>query len=151
MTYSKFFVVAAIVSLPGCSALTLEQVDYGWPVESVVTVSPANSIEEVRYGLRSGVGAVAREEFQDSTALKGTSLRLLRSAEGYYFLTGARFKHVYVFTPGPSTLVLNRAIPVAEGGLKNPALNQRPPYVELVDGESFRRLLTSDDIVEVKK
>lgn len=151
MTYQKFFIAAAIVCLPGCSALTLDQVDYGWPVESVVTVTPANEIEEVRYGLRARVGAVAQEEFQDSTALKGTKLRVLRSVEGYYFLTGARFRHVYVFTPGTSTLVLNKAIPVAEGGLKNPALNQRPPYVELVDGDNFRRLLTSDDIVEVKK
>jgi len=141
----------ALLCLSGCSTLTLEQVDYGWPVESVVTVSPSNVIEDVRYAVRAGVGPVASEEFQDSTALKGAKLRLLRSADGYYFLTGARFKHVYVFTPGPATLVLNRAIPVTETGLRSPALNQRPPYVELVDGDNFRRLLTSDDIVEVKK
>ena len=91
------------------------------------------------------------EEFQDSTALRGAKLRLLRSNEGYYFLTGPRFKHVYVFAPGAAALSLNKAILVAEGGLKNPALNQRPPYVELLDGEGFRRLLTNDDIAEVKK
>ena len=142
---------AALLSLTGCSALTLEHVDYGWPVESVVTVNPSNVIEEVRYGLRAGVGPLAQEEFQDSTALRGAKLRLLRSTEGYYFLTGARFHHVYVFAAGPSTLVLHGAIQVAEGGLKSPALNQRPPYVELVDGDNFRRLLTSDDIAEVKK
>ena len=151
MTFAKLVVTAAIVCLPGCSALTLEHVDYGWPVESVVTVSPSNVIEEVRYGLRAGVGAVALQEFQDSTALRGAKLRLLRSAEGYYFLTGPRFRHVYVFSPGPSTLLLNSAIPVTEAGLKSPAFNQRPPYVELIDGDNFRRLLTSDDIVEVKK
>jgi len=137
--------------LASCAGLRLDRVDFGWPVESVTTVSNANMIEDVRYGFAAGVAPIAMEEFQDSTALRGAKLRLLRSNEGYYFLTGPRFKHVYVFTPGAAALSLNKAILVAEGGLKNPALNQRPPYVELLDGEGFRRLLTNDDIAEVKK
>ena len=142
---------AALLLLPSCSSLTLERVDFGWPVESVVTVSSSNTIEDVRYSVSARITGLAQEEFQDSTALHGAKLRLLRSSEGYYFLTGPRFKHVYVFSPGPSTLVLSRAIQVSEAGLKNPALNQRPPYVELLDGDAFRTLLTSDDIVEAKK
>lgn len=148
----KFSLVpAALLFLPSCSSLTLERVDFGWPVESVVTVSGSNTIEDVRYSVAARVTGLAMEEFQDSTALHGARLRLLRSTEGYYFVTGPRFKHVYVFSPGPSTLVLNRAIQVSEAGLRNPALNQRPPYVELLDGDTFRTLLTSDDIVEAKK
>jgi len=146
-----FFVPAAMIVLSSCSSLRLDRVDFGWPVESVVTVNGANTIEDLRYAVSAGVAPLAQEEFQDSTALRGAKLRLLRSSEGYYFLTGPRFRHVYVFSPGPSSLALNKAILVSEGGLKNPALNQRPPYVELLDGDAFRRLLTSDDIVEVKK
>jgi hypothetical protein len=142
---------AALFVISSCSSLNLDRVDFGWPVESVVTVSNANTIEDVRYSVSAGVAGLAQEEFQDSTALRGAKLRILRSSEGYYFVTGPKFKHVYVFSPGPSSLFLNKAIPVSEGGLKNPALNQRPPYVELLDGENFRTLLTSDDIVEVKK
>ena len=145
------FAPAALLLISSCSSLKLERVDFGWPVESVVTVSSANKIEDLRYSVSAWVAGLAQEEFQDSTALHGAKLRLLRSAEGYYFLTGPKFKHVYVFSPGPSSLLLNKAIPVSEGGLRNPALNQRPPYVELLDGDSFRTLLTSDDIVEVKK
>jgi hypothetical protein len=137
--------------MAGCSTLTLQGVDFGWPVESVLTVSTANTIDDVRYSVQTGVAGVALQEFQDSTALRGAKLRLIRSAEGYYFLTGPRFKHVYVFAPGPSTLVLTSAIPVTDAGLKNPALNQRPPYIELIDGDSFRKMLSSDDIVEVKQ
>jgi hypothetical protein len=144
-------VPAALLFIPSCSSLTLEREDFGWPVESVVTVSSSNTIEDVRYSVSARVTGLAQEEFQDSTALHGAKLRLLRSTEGYYFLTGPRFKHVYVFSPGPSTLVLNRAIQVSEAGLRNPALNQRPPYVELLDGDTLRTLLTSDDIVEAKK
>jgi hypothetical protein len=137
--------------MSSCSSLKLDSVDFGWPVESVVTVSSANKVDDLRYSVSAWVAGLAQEEFQDSTALRGAKLRLLRSSEGYYFLTGPKFKHVYVFSPGPSSLLLNSAIPVSEGGLRNPALNQRPPYVELLDGDNFHTLLTSDGIVEVKK
>jgi hypothetical protein len=144
-------VPAAMLLISSCSSLKLDRVDFGWPVESVVTVSSANKIEDLRYSVTAWVGGLAQEEFQDSTALHGTRLRLLRSSEGYYFLTGPKFKHVYVFSPGPSSLLLNKSIQVSEGGLWNPALNQRAPYVELLDGNNVHLLLTSDDIVEVKK
>jgi hypothetical protein len=144
-------VPAALLLISSCSSLKLDRVDFGWPVESVVTVSNTNNIEDLRYSVTTWVGGLAQEEFQDSTALHGARLRLLRSSEGYYFLTGPKFKHVYVFSPGPSSLLLNKAIQVSEGGLLNPALNQRPPYVELLDGNNIHLLLTSDDIVEVKK
>jgi hypothetical protein len=145
------FIVAVLMAVTSCSSLRLDGVDFGWPVESVVTVSGTNMIEDIRYSVKAEVAPLAQEEFQDSTALRGARLRLLRSSEGYYFLTGVKFKHVYVFSPGPSSLTLYRAIPVSDGGLRNPALNQRPPYVELLDGDALRTLLTSDDIVEAKK
>ncbi len=145
------FAPAVLMAVASCSSLRLDGVDFGWPVESVVTVSGTNMIEDLRYSVRAEVAPLAQEEFQDSTALRGARLRLLRSSEGYYFLTGAKFKHVYVFAAGPSSLTLTKAIPVSEGGLRNPALNQRPPYVELLDGDALRMLLTSDDIMEAKK
>jgi hypothetical protein len=151
-TSALFFVLPiALIALSGCSSLRLENVDFGWPVENVVTVTDRNTIEEGRYIVSCNVASLAQEEFQDSTALRGQSLRLLRSSEGYYFVTGPKFKNVYVFKSGPRELSLESKIEVSKSGLKSPALNQRPPYVELLDGESFRRLLTSDDIVEGKK
>jgi len=145
------FVPVLLAAVPACSVLRLDSVDFGWPVESVVTVSGTNTIEDIRYSVKAEVAPLAQEEFQDSTALRGARLRLLRSTEGYYFLTGAKFRHVYVFAPGPSSLTLTKAIQVSEVGLRNPALNQRPPFVELLDGDALRILLTSDDIAEAKK
>ncbi len=147
----SILVAGSMVVLSSCAGFRLDRVNFGWPVESVVTVTASNTIEDVRYGVSAGVANLAMEEFQDSTALRGATLRMLRSSEGYYFVTGPRFKHVYVFSPGAFSLTLTSSIAVSETGLRNPALNQRPPYVELIDGDSFRRLLTSDDIVEAKK
>ncbi len=141
----------ALLALTSCASLTLQWVDYAWPVESVLKVTPQNTIEEGRYAVSMRVTNLALEEFEDSTALIGVPLRLIRNEEGYYFITGPKFKNVYVFTPGASELNLKTRIMVSETGLKSPALNQRSPYIQLVDGKTWKRLLSSDDIVEEKK
>jgi len=141
----------ALFFLPSCASLTLQQVDFAWPVESVVKVNQQNIVDEVRYAISFRVAGLATEEFADSTALKGTTLRMLRSVEGYYFVTAPKFKNVYVFTPGASELTLKAKIEITKTGLKAPALNQRPPYVELVDGKDLKVLLKNDSIEEGKK
>jgi hypothetical protein len=140
-----------VLLLPSCSSLSLQQVDYAWPVESEIKVNQQNIVEEGRYAISFRVAQLATEEFGDSVALRGKKLRMLRSVEGYYFVTAPKFKHVYVFSPGPSELVLKSKIEVSQIGLTAPALNQRPPYVELLDGKNPKVYLTSDNIEEEKK
>ncbi len=151
-TAAKYLAVSAfVVALSSCAPLTLEHVDFSWPVESVLSVSNNNTIDEGRYGLALRVGALAGEEFQDSTALRGAKLRMLRSTDGFYFVTGPKFKNVYVFAPGAGELRLDNKISVSQKGMNDPALNQRAPYVELIDGDAHKVLLTRDGIEEGKK
>ncbi len=154
MVHSRMAILAMAAlafGLPACSSLTLEHVNYGWPVESPLTVTAANTVEDVRYALTFPVAGLAMAEFADSTALRGITLRAIRNHEGYYFITGPGFKHVYVFTQGTGTLVQSSAIDVSATGLVSPAFNLRPPYIELIDGGSNSRMLTSSDIVEGTK
>ena len=58
---------------------------------------------------------------------------------------------MYVFKPGSQELKKESIIEISQTGLQNPALNLRPPYVELIDGEGFRRIMTRDGIVEEGK
>jgi hypothetical protein len=136
---------AALVG--GCASLTLEDVDSGWPVEAVVKVGKDNRIQDTRYALSARVTALAVEEFQDSSALIGKELRILRNHSGYYFVTGQKFRNVYVFESSNSSFALESTIEVSQTGLANPALNQRTPYVELVDGTA-KQLLDEDGIVK---
>ena len=69
---------------------------------------------------------------------------------GCYFITSEQFKNVYVFEADDGALVLENKIQVSETGLKNPALNQREPYVELIDGTE-KLLLTNDGIYRTEK
>jgi hypothetical protein len=155
MHVPSFFVRAALVApvlaLASCASLSLQWVDYSWPVESVLKVNSANAVEEGRYAVSMRVTNLALEEFEDSTALVGVPLRLIRSEDGYYFITGPKFKNVYVFTPGASELKLKSKIQVSETGLRSPALNQRSPFIEIVDAKGWKRILSNDDIVEEKK
>ncbi len=145
------FTLSLGLIVSSCASFKIEQVDFGWPVEGVLTVSNMNTVEEVRYAVSFIVTNLALEEFQDSTALRGTQLRLLRNTEGFYFITGPRFKHVYVMKQNASELAMKSKIDLNERVLKNPALNQRTPHIELVDDDGFKVLLTSDDIDEGSK
>jgi hypothetical protein len=146
--------VLLAAGLSSCASLRLEPTDFGWPVEGVLTVSAANTVEEPRQSITFSVAALAAEEFQDTSALKGTALRVLRNPEGYFFVTGPRFEHVYVFAASGGALCLEKKIRVTPEhengrlGLRNPALNQRPPYIELLGEPGVRILLTQDGIVE---
>jgi hypothetical protein len=139
------------LTLFSCSSLSLQGVDYAWPVESVLTVDENNVIEDERYSMSFRVTDLAMEESEDSTALKGRTLRVIRNGQGYYFMTGPGFKNVYVFAAGAGELNLKSRIYVSETGLNAPAMNQRTPYIELIDDNTARRLLTSDGIEEEKR
>ncbi len=140
---------AASVVFFACGT-TIDGVRYAWPVESVLTVGNDNIVEDGRHALKFSVAAIAEKEFADSTSLRGKEIRLLRNNEGFYFLTGKKFKNVYVLSSGTATLHVKSQIGVAPKGLDDPALNQRLPYVELLDGKTIIKL-TEDEIVEGKK
>lgn len=142
--------LAATAMLISCASLKIENVDFGWPVESVVTVGDDNMVFDKRYSINFPTTALAMEEFQNPDALKGAQLRVLRDAQGYYFVTGPKFRHVYVFEPGEGALSQESKILVSESGLKDPALNNRAPNVELVDGDAFKKVLTPGGILEAK-
>jgi hypothetical protein len=158
MVYARLFNLPAALllaaGLSSCASVRLEPADFGWPVESALTVTTANTVEEARYCVTFNVAALAAEEFKDTSALKGGTVRVLRSADGFYFVTGNGFEHVYVFTADGPALSLKekiRVVPEQENGrkgLRNPALNQRTPYVEMLDENGVRVLLTSGGIAE---
>lgn len=137
--------------LSSCASLSIDGAQFAWPVESLLTVSPTNWVDDGKRSLAFTVAGIAMEEFADSSALQGKQVRVIRSLEGYYFVTGKQFKNVYVFAPGISSLDFESKIEVSKTGLKDPAMNQRPPYIELLDGGTAPRKLTAAGIAEEEK
>lgn len=143
----KFIMISVALLLLGtaCSMLTLQPADFSWPVESLLKVDDQGNVAEDRYSTSFNTIGLFYEEFQDSLAYRGKSIHLIRNNWGDYFITGDEFKNVYVFKAHEGTLELEKKIFISEFGLKTPALNQRTPYIELLDGDN-KIYLTSDGI-----
>ncbi|GBD88036.1 hypothetical protein BMS3Abin03_01970 [bacterium BMS3Abin03] len=139
-----------LVFAAACSTLKLQPADFAWPVESVLAADNNGTVSEDRYSIMFDIQGLFYEEFQDSSAYKGKEIRLLRDVNGFYFITSAGFKNVYVFKMDYGALVLDNKIFVSETGIQSPALNQRSPYIELIDnGKSL--YLTNTGIYRNKK
>ncbi len=145
------FVCVLAVQIMGCSTLVLRPVDFSWPIEVTLQPDGKGNVREARYQVSFNVKALLSDELQDSTAVAKHTLHVLRDQAGYYFITAKGFKNVYVFRHGDGTLRLQKKIFVSENGLDAPALNQRAPYISLINekrGNEPPILLTKDGIAE---
>lgn len=132
-----FFVVPLLAA---CSSLIIKPVNFGWPIENVLTSDSNGMVEEQRHSISFNITPLLQAEFGDSTKAGSQEIRLIRNNEGYYFITAQGFKNVYVFSPGGSSLNLENKFLVTEEGLQNPVFNQRNTYIELINGESIYEL-----------
>ncbi len=137
-----FFILFTV----GCAQLTLEPVNFAWPIESVLDVDDEGMISDNRYSFSANVTQLFFVEKKDSNAYNKESVRIIRGTKGYYYIIGSGFKNVYVFSADNGALKLHNKIFVSEFGLDLPAFNQRVPYIELLEGEEHLFFLNSDGI-----
>jgi hypothetical protein len=145
-TIVLFFFLLLI--LGGCSSLTLKPGNFAWPVELEVEVNSKGVVTADQYNFSVNVKRLLYAETKDSINVEGVKLRMIRDRLGYYFLTAVKFKNVYVYEQTEGGLGLANKINVSENGLSSPALNQRPPCIELVNGQNTPILMNRDGIVE---
>ena len=132
----------ALLFVAGCTSLTLAPSDFSWPVESELTADRNGMVREDRYHLSFSIKPLFFEELQDSIKVEGKTIRIIRDNQGYYFITGPRFKNVYVFEHKSAGLSQAAKISVSESGMASPGFNQRPPYIQLINGREKPVLLT---------
>ncbi|MGA8265420.1 MAG: hypothetical protein WB779_13335 [Ignavibacteriaceae bacterium] len=141
-----------IVLLAGCSNLILKTADFSWPIESVLKPDKNGNVQEKRYSLVFDTKELFLAETGDSLGYQNKELRIIRNPEGYYFMVANNFKNVYVFYPSEGALSLTNKIEISDSvGIKNPAFNQRPPYIELNYDNNKKVNLTKDGIKEEEK
>ena len=151
MVYKKIILLVFTgIIITSCSTLTLTPAEFGWPIEGVLKVDNKGFVKEDRGAILFDTKALFLEEMQDSLGYAGKTLRVIRNHEGLYFMTAVDFKNVYVFGVDKNSFVLENKIEINETGLKNPAFNQRKPFVESIDdGKTYK--LTSEGIDEGEK
>lgn len=143
---SSLFV--AMLAFAGCSTLTLAPSDFAWPVMSELTADRNGTVKEDRYHLSFNIKPLLYEELKDSVDVAGKTISVIRDRQGFYFVTGPKFKKVYVFQHTTDGLGLATSFFVHETGLTNPEFNQRPPNVQLLNGRDKAVLLSRGGIVQ---
>ncbi|MDZ7806869.1 MAG: hypothetical protein U5K71_07115 [Gracilimonas sp.] len=116
-----------------CNSFVVENVDYSQQLESVLVPDENGNVTDVRHGISFNVNALKEQEFGASDSTKQIrEIRLIRNADGFYFITANQFTNVYVMEPGKGSLKLKNKIKVSESPLEDPAFNLRTSGVQLV-------------------
>jgi hypothetical protein len=114
-------------------------------LETVLKPEQNGVVSDRGYGLKFNVRPIQFLETGDSTQVNA-EYRLIRDVNGYYFVTSAGFKNVYIMKPTEGAMKLHKQVLVAADGLERPAFNQRSPLIQLVDGESRSYMLNKDGL-----
>jgi thioredoxin-related protein len=140
--------VLMLLSFSACSTLILKQTDFAWPIESVLTTDEDGFVKEERHNIIFDTKELFLAETEDSTSYLNKDIRVITDTKGFVYVTSQNFKNVYVFEYGEGELILKNKIRISETeSLREPAFNQRLPYIELLDGEQ-KYLLTNEGIKE---
>lgn len=145
MKHLKIIVPAfLLLIIYSCSSLVLKPADFSWPIESVLKIDNEGNASEERYTFSFNIKPLFYEELQDSLAYLDKQVRVIRNFEGYYFITSAGFKNVYVFESSEGSFEMETKILIDETGLEKPVFNQRSPLIELIDGTNKYYLTKSE-------
>lgn len=121
------------------SSLTLTDVDFSQPMESVASPDNNGNVEDVRLGISFNITPLNVKERGEGASLPG-EVRFIRNRDGFFFVTAPGYNNVYVLEPKEGALELYETINVSGAGLANPAFNQRSPFIQLIDGNVEYRL-----------
>ncbi len=145
-TLRLFVVMFMLVAATACKTpMELAPVDYSMLLETVLTPDESGRVIDRGYGVSFSVRPVQFMEAGDSLNV-AAEYRFIRDKDGFYYLTAAGYRNVYIFKPNAAKLTLHKQVPVSPAGLRQPAFNQRNPVIQLIDGESLLHILTKDGI-----
>lgn len=133
----KTLVLLTLLALGGCASLQLQPVDFSWASEEILDVESNGTVAAKRYYMEFNVKALLAKEFAaDTMAAKNTTMiRVIRDKAGFYYITGPKFKNVYVLQHGDASLSLSNTISISqEKPMDDPKFNQRDTHIELLNG-----------------
>ncbi|WP_103663853.1 hypothetical protein [Gracilimonas amylolytica] len=138
-----------IAMASACNSFVVENVDYSQQLESVLVPDENGNVTDVRHGISFNVNSFKQQEFGESDSTKQIrEIRLIRNADGFYFITANQFTNVYVMEPGKGSLKMKKKIKVSESPLNEPAFNLRSSGVQLVMTDSNEVLELNENGIE---
>ncbi|WP_395069852.1 hypothetical protein [Gracilimonas sp.] len=133
MRFIPMFLLASMVMIgTACKTFVVENVNYAQQIESVLVPDEDGNVHDVRHGITFNIQPFQQQEFGETDSTEIKEVRLIRNADGFYFITADQFKNVYVMEPGKGKLKLKNKIQVSEERLNAPAFNLRNASVQLI-------------------
>ncbi|MDP1677250.1 MAG: hypothetical protein Q8L88_10345 [Bacteroidota bacterium] len=145
----KILILVSIVTslaMIGCSSLHLQPADFSWAAEEIVAVGAKGMVDAKRYSVAFTVTPLLAKEFAaDSAAAQSTNeVRIIRDKAGFYYLTGKKFKSVYVLAQSDGALAVSNTIVISsEKAMDDPKFDQKDSYIELWNGKEKFQLTKS--------
>ena len=143
--YKLLIAALLFITAAGCSSLKLTQTDFAWPIESVMKIDQQGGVSDNRFSFSVNVKPLFLAETGDSLSYTSKELRMIRDTKGYYYATAAGFKNIYLFQVSDGAFTLYDKFLIDEKGMSTPVMNQRPPYIELINGAN-KYLLTNEGL-----
>jgi hypothetical protein len=135
-----------LLLLSACgSSVSIQNVDFAQPLEEQLRPNVQGEVIGERSGLSFNVQPMLENEGLTLDEFGGTPVNVIQNHQGYYFVTAAGFRNVYVMETKENELKSTEIIKVSDERLQNPALNQRNPFIQLVD-EDMAVNLTKDGV-----
>ncbi len=131
------------LAMIGCSSLQLQPADFAWQADEILEINSKGMVFAKQYSVAFTVTPLLAKEFAaDSAAAKNTNeIRLIRDKAGFYYLTGKKFKNVYVLAQSDGALAVNNTINIsAEKVMDDPKFDQKDTYIELWSGKDKYQL-----------
>ncbi len=134
------------LAMIGCSSLQLQPADFAWQADEILEINSKGMVTAKQYSVAFTVTPLLAKEFAaDSMAAKNTNeVRLIRDKAGFYYLTGKKFKNVYVLAQSDGALAVSNTIVIsAEKAMDDPKFDQKESYIELWNGKEKFQLTKS--------
>lgn len=146
------FILIAGFMLAGCKqTLVISKVDYSQPIETVLTPNENGHVTDAGNNISFNMLPLQYQETRDTTSVTTKEVRMIRGRNGFYYITASGYQNVYVMAPDKGSLKLEKKIQINKEGVRDPAFNQRNPYVQLLNkstGETYA--LTQKGIAKPK-
>lgn len=149
--FPVFLLAATMLAGTACNKFVVENVNYSHSIESVLTPDENGNVEDVRHGITFNTKPFVKQEFGESDSTTINEIRLIRNADGFYYITANNFKNVYVMEPGQGELKLKNKIKISEDRMSDPAFNMREGQVQLVKTETNEVITLNEDGIQENK
>lgn len=142
------FILIFIFIFSSCSTFKIENVKYGWNGEYFAEPDENGDFTIPKNSMKFNILKLLEEE-GIKNKITDIKLRIIRDDEGYFYITGDKFKYIWVFKTDESSLKLKNKIELLKGRtLEDPKFNEKKPNIKVFLKDKSEFIINKDGIIK---